>query len=155
MPILKNRCSEVHVLPLDDTGRVEACCIIAREKLESGDYEAGLIVLKPWWNFGEWPRHNGLPDFVAAELLLTTGILSGWIASTKQTHGGQKPAEALLSGAVALFEQMGKKSRAAEGRIELACCYFWQGLFDLARTSLQSSFSILTDRKRTCLNSSH
>jgi signal transduction histidine kinase/ActR/RegA family two-component response regulator len=134
--------------PLFECERVEACCTIAREKLEIGDYDAGVSALQPWWEFGQWPRHQGLPDRVAAELLLTAGILNGLSASTKQSHGGQKPAEMLLSGALALFEQIGEKTRASEARMELANCYFCQGLFELARETLHFSLEALTDEDR-------
>src|ERR1700704_2128171 len=120
--------------------QVKACCTIAREQLEKGDYGAGCATLRPWWTLAEGPRHHGLSNEAAAELLLTAGMLSGWIASTGQVHGDQKCAEALLNGAIALFEQLGEKNRAAEGRIELAGCYYREGLFDLARATLQSSF---------------
>jgi signal transduction histidine kinase/ActR/RegA family two-component response regulator len=78
-----------------------------------------------------------LDNAASAELLLIAGTLSGWVASSKQTIGGRKPAEALLNGSIALFEQLGNKAKAAEGRIELACCYYHQGVFDLARWTLQ------------------
>lgn len=131
--------------PLTESERVHACCTIAREKLEVGDYDAGVAALQGWWEMGQWPRHTGLTHEAAADLLLTAGTLTGWIASTKQTTGGQKPAEALLSGAIAIFEQMEDKTRASEGRVELACCYFWQGLFDLARATLRSSLESVKD----------
>jgi len=129
--------TEAQALPLSLNERVHACCTIAREKLEIGDFAAGCAALQPWWTFGEWPKHSNLSSDAAADLLLTAGTLSGWIASTKQTFAGQKPAESLLNGAIALYEYMGDNVRAAEGRVELACCYFWQGLFDLARTTLR------------------
>ena len=62
--------------------------------------------------------------------------------------GGRKPAEALLSGAIAIFEQLGEKVRSAEGRIELACCYYHQGVFDLARSTLYDALADLTDDDR-------
>ncbi len=123
------------------------CCIIARGKLEIGDYAAGIAALRQWWALGDWPCHRNLTDTAAAELLLTAGTLSAWMATTQQVNGGQKPAEAMLSGAIVLFERMGKKERAAEARIELACCYFWQGLFDLAKTTLHSSLEALSPQE--------
>ncbi len=135
--------SKDQALPLTETERVEACCALAREKLEIGDYDGGVATLRRWWMFGEWPKQTGLTHKAAAELLLTAGILSGLIASTKHCAGGQRPAEELLSGAIALFEQMGDSARASEGRIELGWCYFWHGLFDLARASLSSSLTTL------------
>jgi signal transduction histidine kinase/ActR/RegA family two-component response regulator len=139
--------------PLSEGERVEASCLIAREKLEVGDYAAGVAALEPWWRLGNWPRHADLTDNAAAELLLTAGILSGWMATTQQVSGGQKPAEAMLSGAIILFERMGKNERASEARIEMACCYFWQGLFDLSKGILQSSLQVLgeNDKELRCV----
>ena len=131
--------------PLSRSEQVQACCTIAREKLELGDYEAGCTALRPWWRLGEWPRHHGLTNQAAAELLLTAGSLSGWIAGTRQVHGDQKSAEALLNGAIALFEQMGERRRAAEGRMELGGCYYRAGLFDLARVTLRISIESLSE----------
>jgi len=124
--------------------QVEACCSIARERLEAGDYDEGCAALKQWWTVGEWPNQGGLSQSAAAELLLTAGTLAGWIASTRQIVGGQKNAERLLSGAVALFEHLAETTRSAEGRIELGYCYYRQGLFDLARITLRSSLNDLT-----------
>ena len=126
---------------VSESERVEVCCAIAREKLEVGDYSAGVATLEPWWSLGSWPNHTTLSDDAAAELLLTAGTLSAWMATMNQVEGGQKPAEAMLSGAITLFERIEKKAKASEARIELACCYFWQGLFDLAKVTLRSSLA--------------
>ena len=137
--------SNLKPLALSQSEEVKACCAIAREKLELGDYEAGCAALQRWWTLGEWPRHTGLDSFASAELLLVTGTLSGWMASSKHMAGGRKPAEALLNGAIAIFEQLGEKAKAAEGRIELATCYYHQGVFDLARFALQTAIRDLAD----------
>jgi signal transduction histidine kinase/ActR/RegA family two-component response regulator len=130
---------------LTESERVQASCIITREMLEIGDYDGGVAVLQRWWRVGQWPTQAGLSISAAAELLLTAGTLSGLLASTNQFPGGQRLAEALLSGSIALFEQLGSRDRAAEGRIELGWCYFWQGLFDLAHGSLSSCVETLSD----------
>ncbi len=96
-------------------------------------------MLKRWWTIGEWPRVEGLEPHSCADLLFTTGSLAGWVASSRQVPKGQKHAEALLNGSIALFEQLGLKTRGAEGRIELAYCYYREGLFDLARSTLQAA----------------
>jgi len=140
-----NQLIETQKTGLSESERVEACCAIARERLEVGDYDGGVAVLKSRWHLGQWPIQAGLNSKAAAELLLTAGTLSGLLASTNQFAGGQRLAEALLSGSIALFEQLGSKDRASEGRIELGWCYFWQGLFDLARASLHSSINNLSD----------
>jgi signal transduction histidine kinase/ActR/RegA family two-component response regulator/predicted negative regulator of RcsB-dependent stress response len=133
--------------PLSESEEVLACCAIAREKLETGDYEAGCAALQRWWSFGEWPRQADLNELASAELLLIAGTLSGWVASTKNIAGGRKPAEAFLNGSIAIFEQMGNPVRAAEGRIELACCYYHQGVIDLARSTLQHALKDLSENE--------
>ena len=125
--------------------RVLTCCTIAREKIEIGDYDAGCSVLEPWWTFGDWPNQSGLEPLAAAELLLTTGSLSDAVARAKRIVGGQRLAEALISGAIALFDHLGEKIRAEEARIELGCCYYHQGLFDIAHSTLQSCVGSLTE----------
>src|SRR6185369_17797357 len=134
-----------YVPPLSQSEEVLACCEIARQKLETGEYNAGCAALEEWWRLGEWPRHRGLTDTATAELLLVAGTLSGWVASSQQIPGGRKPAEALLSGAIAVFEQLGETKRAAEGRIELACSYYHQGALDLARATLHYALQCLSE----------
>jgi signal transduction histidine kinase/ActR/RegA family two-component response regulator len=143
-----NSIGSIETSPLTFSEQVQACCTIAREKLEAGDYDAGCAALRPWWKIGEWPRQQGLSQRAAAELLLTAGTLSDAVARTRQVAGGQRLAEALLNGAIALFEHLGDEARAAEGRIELGSCYYHQGLFDLAHATLGSSLVALSDNDR-------
>ena len=128
------------------TEQVLESCRVAYEKFELGDYDAGCAALQPWWTMGEWPKQAGLSQLAAAELLLTAGTLSGWVASTRHVDGGQNCAERLLSGAVAMFDHLGETARSGEGRAELGYCYYRQGLFDLARNTLRSSLNDLSDR---------
>src|SRR6185503_4348382 len=88
---------------LRESERVLACCAIAREKIEIGDYDAGCTILTPWWEHGRWPNLAGLDPVAAAELLLIAGTLSNSVARVKRIVGGQRLAEALISGSVALF----------------------------------------------------
>jgi signal transduction histidine kinase/ActR/RegA family two-component response regulator len=136
---------QIETSPLTTSEQVQACCTLAREQFEAGDYDAGCSALRPWWKMGEWPRQQGLNQRAAAELLLTAGTLSDSVARAKQVAGGQRLAEALLNGAIALFEHLGDKTRAAEGRVELGFCYYHQGLFDLAHATLSASLSVLSD----------
>src|SRR4029079_12549753 len=132
--------------PLRDSERVLACCTIAREKIEVGDYDAGCVVLAPWWKLGEWPNQKGLDRLAAAELLLTTGSLSDSVVRAKRIVGGQRLAEALISGAIALFDHTAENTRVIEAQIELGCCYYHQGLFEIAHSTLQSCVTSLTDK---------
>ena len=133
--------------PLTLSEQVQASCAQARERLEAGDYDLGCAALQQWWMIGEWPRHAGLDDHAAAELFFTAGVLSGWVSSTRQIHGGQKPAEGLLNGAIALFERLEKQERATEARIELACCYYRQGLLELARKTVRLVLQALSENE--------
>src|SRR6185436_10465225 len=109
------------------------------EKIEVGDYDAGCAVLAPWWKLGEWPTQHGLEPVAAGVLLLTAGSLTDSVGRVRRRMlGSQRLAEALLSGAIALFEHLGESTRAIEARIELGCCYYHQGLFDIAHSTLKS-----------------
>src|ERR1044072_1030425 len=129
---------------LDENERVLASCTIAREQVEYGDYDASCAVLAPWWKLGEWPNQVGLNRDVAAELLLTTGSLTDIVARAKPIAHGPRSAETLISGAIALFHHIDEGTRAIEARIELGCCYFHQGLLEIAQTTLQYCLTNLT-----------
>src|SRR5258705_3142120 len=137
---------QIHSTPLGESEQVLACCTIAREKLEVGDYDGGCAVLRTWWKVGESPIHQGLNQRSAAELLLTAGVLTDSVARAKQVVGGQRLAEVLLSGAMALFDHLGETTKSVETRIELGCCYYHQGLFDLAHTTLSSCVVTLANQ---------
>ena len=134
--------------PLDSLGeseRVLASCTIAREKIQVGDYDAGCAMLTPWWNLGEWPDQAGLTRRAAAELLLTAGSLTDSVARAKRIVNGQRLAEALIGGAIALFDHIAEGTRAIEAQIELGCCYYHQGLLDIAHSTLLSCVQNLTE----------
>ena len=48
---------------LTPSERVLACCAIAREELEVGDYDSGCAALQTWWSLGEWPQPSGTQQF--------------------------------------------------------------------------------------------
>lgn len=125
---------------------IQILCAIAREQIDAGNYEAACLVLEGWWNFGEWPKLEGLNQHLSADLLFTAGNLAGWLASARQAPLGQKHAEALLSGAIGLFEQLGSRLRCADARIELAYCYFREGLFDLAASTLRVALDVVGEK---------
>ncbi|HEY4423536.1 MAG TPA: winged helix-turn-helix domain-containing protein [Pyrinomonadaceae bacterium] len=120
---------------LSPNEEVQVLCTVAREQIEIGNYDAGCVMLRNWWTPGEWPNLNNLGPHVAADLLFTAGSLAGGLSSTGRIQKGQKHAEELLSGSIGIFEYLGAKRRAAEGRIELALSYYRQGLFAVSRNS--------------------
>ena len=122
---------------------VQILCVIARDQIDAGNYDAACAVLKRWWTIGEWPKLDRLDSRVSADLLLTAGRLAGLASSARQVPRGQKHAEALLNGAIGLFEQLGFTTLSAVGRIELACCYEREGIFDVARTTFLPAIEVL------------
>lgn len=134
---------QITLLPPTRSEQVQVSCAIARDQIDIGNYDAACKVLQKWWAFGEWPNVHSLNEGSCADLLFTAGELAGCVASTRQVPRGQKHGEALLSGSIAVFEQLSCSRRAAEARIELALCYYRQGLFDIGRSTLLKVLEVL------------
>ena len=132
----KTLATQIASLELTSSEEIQVYCTISREQIDAGNYDAACLILEPWWQFGNWPKLKGLNQKSSADLLFTTGELAGFVASTQQTPRGQRHGEELLIGSITLLEHLGFRRRAAEGRIELALCYYRQGLFDSGRSLL-------------------
>lgn len=118
--------------------RVLRRCRLARELEDTGDHESARELLGPFWrHVGERPDVAELDDESAAELLLRSGTLTGWLGNLKQVKGAQEVAKDLIGESLSRFEQQGRVLRAAEARTELAYCYWREGAFDEARILLQ------------------
>jgi len=137
---------QIASLELTPSEQVQIYCAIGREQIDVGNYDAACSILRPWWSYGHWPTLGGLNQQSCADLLLTAGELAGCVGSTKQLPRGQRHGEELLNGSIALFEQLGFSRRAAEARIELALCYYRQGLFDIGRSTLIRVLDGLSDK---------
>jgi hypothetical protein len=66
MPVDTKLLGHAQVSSLDQSEQVQACCMIAREQLEAGDFDAGCGALARWWKIGEWPSQQGLNQLAAA-----------------------------------------------------------------------------------------
>ena len=143
-PLKRRLPKHIPSLELTPNEQVQIYCAIAREQIDVGNYDAACLILQQWWEFGSWPKLEGLSQRSCADLLFTAGEVAGFVASTAQFPKGQKYGEELISGSIALWEQLGSRIRAAEGRIELALCYYRQGLFDLGRSTLVKVLNILS-----------
>src|ERR1043165_519026 len=141
--VLPNQIASIDLTPSE---QVQVNCTIAREQIDSGNYDAACKILGSRWTFGDWPRLDGLNQQSCADLLFTSGELASYLANTTQIPRGQRHAEQLLNGSIALFEQLGLRKRAAEGRIELALCYYRQGLFDIGRYTLTRVLDQLSEQ---------
>jgi len=120
---------------------VQILCSVARDQMAIGNYEAAKLMLRNWATAGKWPKLDHLNVYAAGDLLFTAGTLFGVLAGSKQVLHGHRHAEALLNGSLALFEQLGIRSRSAEARVELTRCYYRQGLLSLARETISVALS--------------
>jgi TolB-like protein len=130
------RAPQLHSRTLSPIEESQILCAVAREQIEVGNYDAGCLILQRHWTPGEWPKLDGLTSHAAADLLFTAGSLASCLSSTGRIRKGQKHAEALLSGAIGIFEHLGAKRAATEAKIELALSYYRQGLFELSSNML-------------------
>ena len=137
--------TQIASLDLSVNEEIQVYCAISREQIDAGNYDAASKILRPWWQFGSWPKLEGLNQKSSADLLFTTGELAGFVASTQQIPRGQRHGEELLIGSITLFEYLGFRRRTAEGRIELALCYYRQGLFDIGRSLLVHALADLSE----------
>jgi hypothetical protein len=122
---LVSQISSVHLTPTED---VQILCSVARDQIATGNYNAARLILRRWSMPGKWPKLHTLNPHTAADLLYILATLSGWLAATSQMTHGHKQAEIYLSGSIAFFEQLGVKTGSIEARVELARCFYRQGL---------------------------
>lgn len=119
-------------------------CRAAADLIHSGQYEKAREALGELWRgVGVHPNVEGLEETTAAEVLLQSGALSGWIGASKQVEGAQDAAKDLISEAHRIFESHGLRTRVAEAEHELGVCYWRAGALDEARVILQEAASRL------------
>jgi tetratricopeptide (TPR) repeat protein len=121
---------------LSPNEEIQILCTIAREQIAVGNYDAGCLILRKHWKPGEWPKLDGVNSHSAADLLFTTGSLAGCLSSTGRIQKGQRHAEALLNGAIGIFEHLAARRAVTEAKNELALSYYRQGMFEPARKML-------------------
>ncbi|MBV8856314.1 MAG: hypothetical protein JOZ02_05060 [Acidobacteria bacterium] len=81
----------------------------------------------------------------AAEVLLQSGALTGWLGSAGNVEGSQERAKDLLSEAQRLFNSQGRHERASEAQYELGICYWRVGAYDEARLIMVAALKPLKD----------
>jgi CheY-like chemotaxis protein/tetratricopeptide (TPR) repeat protein len=131
-------------LSLDERARLR--CKLAKQLEELGSYEGACEALGEFWpRAGERPALEGLNQLAAAEVLLRTGVLTGWVGSVKQIEGAQERAKDFISGSMTIFETLDEQKKVAEAQTELAFCYWREGSFDEARLWLREALKRLVD----------
>ena len=129
---------------LDVGGRAELCCKLAKEFEDKGEYEEACEVLSGLWpRIDQRPTVKGLEADIAAEVLLRTGVLTGWIGSDQITDA-QEQAKDFISESVTIFESRKYKKKIAEAQTELALCYMRIGEYENASDLLKLALAELT-----------
>src|SRR6185503_9302386 len=113
----------------------ELRCRTALELKDRYEYDAAREAMFPIWNgtIGSRPNTKGLHETVVAQVLLTTGILTGWLGSRSEIKKADDYARDLITESITLFERLGDSRKVAEVRTELAWCYWRSGANDSAR----------------------
>ena len=128
-------------------------CQNALELRDKGDYEAARKVMSPIWKtIGEMPTIEGLHLSVAAEVLLTTGILTRWMGSRTHIKESQHVARDLISQSMRLFESAGDFKKASAAQAELGYCYWREGSFNESRIMFNEALTRLTIEGNTRAN---
>lgn len=113
---------------------------------EAGKYEEAVASLKPVWKgLGFRPSLEGLEPQAAAETLLITGTLTGWIGYARKISGAQDEAINLISESIKIFESTGDREKKAEAQIGIAICLWREGNLEGARHYLKTAQYSLGD----------
>lgn len=120
--------------------RVLIRCRAAAGLVHAGQYEAARDALGDMWQgVGQRPFVEGLKREVVAEVLLQSGVLSGWLGSARNMSGSQEAAKDLISEAQRMFRALRQPLKVAEAQYELGICYWRVGAFDEARVVLDAA----------------
>lgn len=121
-------------------------CRVAADFINTGQYEAARESLgELWCGLGVRPAVEELEVRTAAEVLLQSGTLSGWLGASRQAQGAQESAKDLISESITLFESLGEAARVAAARSELSLCYWREGAYDEARVLLKDALCELAE----------
>lgn len=126
--------------------QAELRCRTALELKDRNEYDASREAMFPIWNgiIGSRPYTKGLSDAVAAEVLLATGILTGWLGSRSEIKKADDYARDLITESITLYEALHDSRKIAEARTELAWCYWRAGDNDSARIMCNEALKRLT-----------
>jgi tetratricopeptide (TPR) repeat protein len=123
----------------------ELRCHTALELKERGEYDRPLEIMLPIWKgIGSRPNTKGLSDAVAAEVLLTTGILTRWIGNRNEIKEADGYARDLITESITLYEAIGDSRKVAEARTELGFCYWRVGAHEEALIYFNEALKRLT-----------
>jgi CheY-like chemotaxis protein len=126
--------------------RARLRCELAKLLEEARNFEAAREAMgELWQRVGERPDLADLDQLAAADVLLRTGALTGYLGSTKQIASSQGMAKDLISESMALFESLNDAKKVAEAKTEIAVCYAREWQLDNARVMLSEAVSRLDE----------
>lgn len=143
---MRTASSKLDTSHLTANQEAELRCRTALELKDRNEYEASRKAMFPLWNgsIGNWPNTKGLSDAVAAEVLLTTGILTGWLGSRSEIKKADDHARDLITESITRYESLHDSRKVAEARSELGYCYWRSGANDEARIYFNEALKRLT-----------
>ena len=142
---MRTASSKLDTAHLTANEEAELRCHTALELHDQGDYDGAREAMFPLWKrIGNRPNTEGLSDTVAAEVLLTTGILTRWLGNRSEIKEADGYAKDLISESITLYEAIKDSRKVAEARTELAYCYWRVGAHDEARILFSEALKRLT-----------
>lgn len=142
---MRTASSKLDTAHLTANEEAELRCRTALELHDQGDYDGAREAMFPLWKrIGSRPNTEGLSDTVAAEVLLTTGILTRWLGNRSEIKEADGYAKDLISESITLYEAIKDSRKVAEARTELAYCYWRVGAHDEARILFNEALKRLT-----------
>ncbi len=131
---------------LSPNERARLRCELAKLLEEARNFEAAREAMgELWQRAGERPILEGLDQLTAADVLLRSGALTGYIGSTKQIASSQGMAKDLISESMAVFQSLNDAKKVAEAKTEIAVCYAREWQLDNARVMLSEAVSQLDE----------
>lgn len=124
-------------------------CERALELKDKGDFDGAQKVMRPLWRLGERPETRSLDPSVAAEVLLSAGILTGWVGSRGEIKEAQEAAKNFITESIAYHESVGDIKKIAAARAEIAYCYWRDGELNEARVMLLEALQKLPTEGNT------
>jgi tetratricopeptide (TPR) repeat protein len=129
-------------------------CRTVLELKDRSEYDAAREAMFPLWNgiIGSRPDTSGLHETIVADVLLTTGILTGWLGSRSEIKEADDYARDLITESMRLYEALGDSKKVAEARAEIGYCYWRSGANDEARIWFSEALKRLTTEGNTRAN---
>ena len=128
-------------------------CEKALELKDKADYTGALEMMRPLWNgVGAYPNIADLHSKVAAEVLLCTGILTGWLGSKDEIKASNEWARDLLTESITYYEAFHDVLRIAAVHVELGYCYWRAGALEEARIWFREALEHLPNEGYTRAN---